>query len=241
MKRTIAVLSILFFLVIAAWAQEPAQAQPPGKSGIPVVQFIFDWRVQNPPRYSVAIDNTGRATYRSEPSADPNGGSAPDPYQVEWTVSEATRTKVFDAARQLDYFQGKFEAKAKVAQTGMKTLTYKDSSRDNSTSYNYSENPLVRDLTRIFQAIAATAEMGRKLTHDVRYNKLGVDSDLKALEEEQKSGGAIEVLSIAPVLQQIAKDGAMFRMSQQRAKSILKAAGIPEAASSSEVSPAAQL
>lgn len=232
MKRTIALLSAILFLSLASVAaQEPAQAQPPGKPGTPVVQFLFDWRVQNPPRYSIAIDSAGRATYHSEPTADPNGGTAPDPYQVEWTVSETTRTKVFDAAQQLNFFQGKFEAKAKVAQTGIKTLTYKDSSRDNSTTYNYSENPLVRDLTHIFQSIAATAEMGRKLTHDLRYNKLGVDSDLKALEEEQKDGGAIELLAIAPVLQQIANDSAMFRMSQQRAKVILKTAGIPEKAS----------
>jgi hypothetical protein len=231
MKRTFALLSVLLFLALATFAQEPAQAQPPERPGTPVVQFLFDWRVQNPPRYSIAIDSAGRATYRSEPTGDPNGGSAPDPYQVEWTVSEATRTKVFDAARQLNYFQGNFEAKAKVAQTGIKTLTYKDSSRDHSTSYNYSENPLIRDLTHVFQSIAATAEMGRKLAYDVRYNKLGVDSDLKALQEEQRSGGAIEFLSIAPILQQVANDSAMFRMSQQRAHAILKAAGIPESSS----------
>jgi hypothetical protein len=231
MKRTIVLLSTLLWFGLAALAQEPAQAQPPGRPGTPVVQFLFDWRVQNPPRYSIAIDSAGRATYHSEPNGDPNGGSAPDPYQVEWTVTEATRTKVFDAARQLNYFQGKFETKAKVAQTGIKTLTYKDSSRDNSTSYNYSENPLVRDLTQIFQAIATTAEMGRKLSYDVRYNKLGVDSDLKALQEEQRGGDAIEFLSIAPILQRIANDNAMFRMSQQRARAILKAAGIAGTAS----------
>lgn len=231
MKRTIALLAVFLFVALAAFAQGASQAPPPERPGTPVVRFLFDWPVQNPPRYSIAIDSAGRATYRSEPSADPNGGSAPDPYRVEWTVSEATRTKVFDAARQLNYFQGKFETRSKVAQTGTKSLTYKDSSRDISTSYNYSENPLIRDLTRIFQSIAATAEMGRKLTYDARYNKLGVEADLKALQEQQKSGDAIELLSIAPVLQQIANDNAMFRMSQQRARVILKAAGVPETAS----------
>ena len=209
-----------------AVAQEPAQAQPPDRPGIPVVQFVFDWRAQNPPRYSVAIASDGRATYRSEPGADPNGGSAPEPYLLEWTATDATRDKVFDSAKKLNYFHGKFESNAKVAQTGVKTLTFKDSSHDNSTSYNYSENPLVRDLTHIFQSISTTAEIGRKLTHDLRFDKLGIDADLKVLQEQQHQNDALEIVSIAPVLQRIAGDSSMLRMSQQRAREILRAAGL---------------
>ena len=228
MKRTILLLSVILLGVGALSAQEPAQADPPNKPGIPTVQFVFDWRAQNPPRYSIAIDASGRATYRSEPSADPNGGVAPEPYFVEWTTSQSTREKVFDAARKLNYFQGKLESNAKVAQTGIKTLSYKDPSHQGSATYNYSENPSVRELTHIFQSIATTTELGRKLTHDLRYDKLGIDADLKALREQQKQGDAIEIVSILPVLQQIANDTAMLRMAQQRAKDILHSAGLSE-------------
>ena len=212
------------------WAQEPAQAEPPKaessiSSATPVVRFVFDWKPQNPPRYSVAVDSTGRATYHSEPSPDLNGGSAPEPYQVEWTVSEETRTKIFDDARKLNYFEGNFEAKAKVAQTGVKTLTYRDPTHDHSTTYNYSENPSIREVTQIFQSMATAAEAGRKLTHDLRYDKLGIDRDLKSLQESQKGGFAMELGSVVPILQQIAEDPAVMRMSQQRARQILAAGG----------------
>ncbi len=226
MKRTILPLLIVLFLSFALGAQEPVQAS--AKPGSPVVGFLFDWSVQNPPRYAITVDSTGRAVYRCEPSVDTNGGSAPDPYSVEWSVSDATRSKLFESAEKLDYFKGgAYDTKAKIAKTGVKTLTYKDGNRDFSASYNYSENPLVRDLTRIFQSIATTAEMGRKLEHDLRYDKLGIDADLKSLQEQQKMGDAIEFGSIAPVLQQIANNPNMMRMSQQRAREMLHAAGLP--------------
>jgi hypothetical protein len=230
MTRTLALITAVLLFSVGAWAQEPAQAEPPKtespiSSATPVVRFVFDWRAQDPPRYSVAVDATGRATYRSEPSANPNGGVAPEPYQVEWTATEATRTKIFDDARRLNYFDGNFASKAKVAQTGVKTLSYKDPSRDHSTSYNYSENPSIRELTQTFQGMATTAEAGRRLTHDLRYDKLGIDRDLKTLQESQKNGFAVEFGSVLPILQQIADDPAVMRMSQQRARQILAAAG----------------
>ena len=200
------------------------------------MRFELSWKVQNPPHYSVTLDSAGHATYRSEPAVGTDGGTAPEPYVVEWTATETTRTKVFESAQKLNYLQGSFESHAKVAQTGEKTLSYKDGSHDNSARYNYSENPQIKELTQLFQAIATTTEMARKLTHDARFDKLGVDADLKALQDEQREGNAIEIVAAQDILQKIAEDPNMMRMSQQRAKAILHAAGVSlsEAASRAE-------
>ena len=223
MKRILSVLFAIFLFAAATPAQEPVQQAKPATA---VVRFGFDWPAQNPPRYSITVDANGHATYRSEPAADANGGSAPEPYTVEWNATDDTRRKIFEDVEKANYLHGNFEAKAKVAMTGMKTLAYKDASHDASATFNYSENPEVRDLTHIFQSIAFTAEVGRKLEHDIRFDKLGVDSDLKGLQEQQKQGNAMEFGSIAPLLQKIASDYAMMRMSQQRAKEMLRSAGL---------------
>jgi hypothetical protein len=114
--------------------------------------------------------------------------------------------------------------------TGKKTLSYRDASHDNSITFNYSDNATVRDLTHLFQAIEATTESGRKLVYDLRYDKLGVDADLKGLQEQQRQGDAEEFGAIEPILQKIANDDDMLRMSQQRAKEILRTAGLNPAA-----------
>lgn len=226
MKKIVALLSIFVCSALSSYAQETAQATTPGKPGIPVVQFTCDWRAQNPPLYSIAIDSAGRATYHSQPTADPNGGSAPPPYSVEWTAGNETRAKIFEAIEKLDYLQGNFETHARVAQTGIKTITYKDLSHNTSITYNYSDNPSLQNLTRMFLSIQSTAEAGRQLAHDLRYDKLAIDADLKSLQEQQRSGNAIEFGSVEPILQRIANDPAMMRMSQQRARAMLQAAGL---------------
>ena len=226
MKPSLALISRLF--LFALFATFAAAQNPPNlaDAATPRVSFSLDWPAQNPPRYSITLDSNGHLTYRSEPTADPNGGTAPTPFVVQWTATDNTRNKVFDSVRKLNYFQGNFESKAKVAHTGQKTLAYQDASHHTSTRFNYSDNPLVRDLAQTFQSIATTAEMGRKLTYDARFDKLGIDADLKALQEQQHEGNAIEFGSIQPVLQHIAEDPAFMRMSQQRAKDILRAAGL---------------
>jgi uncharacterized protein (UPF0147 family) len=59
---------------------------------------------------------------------------------------------------------------------------------------------------------------------------------LKSLQDEQREGNAIEFAAVQEILQKIADDPNMMRMSQQRAKAILRAAGLspPPAATSAE-------
>jgi hypothetical protein len=151
MKRTIVLLSALFVSALAASAQDAVPVQPSAMAGTQVVRFAFEWRVQNPPHYTIVVDSDGHATYTSEPTAGPNGGSAPDSYVAEWTASDATRTRIFDDVRKLNYLQGHYETNAKVAQTGTKTLSYKDATRNTSTSYNYSEGWAQAGVRRAFQ------------------------------------------------------------------------------------------
>jgi hypothetical protein len=233
MKRYFWLCFAILFCAFAGFAQDTVSAAPARAA---TVRFELTWKEQNPPHYAITIDSAGRATYSSEPTVGEDGGTAPEPYAVEWTATEATRSKVFESVQKLNYLQGQFESRAKVAHTGSKTLSYKDASHDTSTRYNYSENPQVKELTQIFQSIATTAEMARKLIHDARFDKLGVDADLKALQEEQSEGNAVEIIAAQAILQKIAEDPNMMRMSQQRAKAILRAAGVgrSEATSSAE-------
>ena len=128
--------------------------------------------------------------------------------------------------QKLNYLQGHFESRQR---------SHKPAARHSATRTRRTTLPpattirrtlRVEELTQIFQSIATTAEMARKLIHDARFNKLGVDADLKALQEEQREGNAVEIIAAQAILQKIAEDPNMMRMSQQRAKAILRAAGV---------------
>lgn len=216
---------IAFFLaglLVSAQAQNPLE---PGHKNAPVAEVTFElnWRQANPQYYSISVESTGDASYQSQPQTK-EGDTPGDPYMLKFIASEPTRTKIFDLAEALGYFKGKFETKYKVAQTGTKTLTYRDGQKEFKTQLNYSDNPQMRELIDIFQKMSTTFEMSRKLDYDIRFDKLGLDRDLKSMEEISKGNGLIELQVISPTLQRIASDNSVINISRQRARRLLDSA-----------------
>lgn len=216
--------AIVFMAVSAASAALHAQApRPEANSPQPTVTFTLDWPSVEPHRYVIAVDSEGNAVYRSWTAES----SAEDPYVQKFAVSAAARDRIFTLARQLNYFNGDFEYhKHRVAFTGDKTLAYADSERQYVTRYNWSENGSVMELTTLFQGMSATIESGRHLEHLYRFDRLGLDEELKNLESLAADHQAAELQIIAPVLEQLASDPAVMNMAHQRARHILQMAGI---------------
>jgi len=207
----------------------PHQSQPPA---VPTVTFTFDWPSIEPHRYIISVDSSGHAVYQSW-TADAAAGqsSAGDPYMLKFTASAAARDRIFALARQLKYFNGDFEyRKHRVAATGDKTLAYADPDKQYETRYNWSENAGIGELTALFQGMSTTIESGRRLERLHRFERLGLDEELKNLEHLAGEHTATELQLIAPILQQLAEDPAVLNIARQRARHILQIAGGPPAA-----------
>jgi hypothetical protein len=196
------------------------------------VTFTFNWPSVEPHRYIISVDAGGDATYQSW-TADSAAGqsSADEPYMLKFTVSTATRDRIFVLARQLKYFNGDFDYhKHRVAFTGDKTLAYADPDKNYLTRYNWSENSGVGELTALFQGISTTIEAGRHLKRLHRFDRLGLEEELKSLEQLAVEHRATEVQAIAPILEQLAEDPAVLNIARQRARHLLQIAGPPPAA-----------
>lgn len=204
---------------------EPNQPQHPS---IPTVIFTFNWPSVQPHRYVISVDSSGNAAYQSwmaEPTAEQS--IAGEPYMLKFTVSATARDRNFAVARQLNYFNGDFEYhKRRIAATGAKTLAYADPDKHYETTYNWSENPGIEELTVLFQGISTTIESGRRLEGLRRFDPLGLDQELKSLERLVLDHRAKELQSIAPILQQLADDPGVMNIARQRARQILQVAGV---------------
>lgn len=186
----------------------------------PIVSFSLELTGAVPPYYSISVAGTGKAAYRSSPVP---GDLAGDPYLTKFVVSEAARTRIFQLAKKLHYFKGDFEYhKGRLANTGIKTLYYTDQKTNNSTTYNYSSNQDIQELTRLFQGISTTMEFGRRLTYYYNHQKLGLDDELKRMDEMAQEGGLEELQAVAPILQQIAADPQVMHIDQQHAQHLLQ-------------------
>lgn len=220
MHKRLIILSI-WLLCACAWAQNSQPHLEPGQQAEktpPIITFTCNFPNFKPPFYNVAVESTGRAEYKSTP--EPN--NVGDPYILKFLVSEATRKRLFQLAEELNHFQGSFDyTKNKIAYTGTKTLGWKNGEEEHQTSYNWSENPTVQEITTIFQSIEETVELGRQLEDKYRYDKLGVDAVLKAMEEEAKTNRMSELQAIQPILTKVAKDSSLMNISRRRAEFLL--------------------
>ena len=216
------------------------------------VIFKFSWKYGKPSDYIVTVHRTGQVDYVSddhslsptqernqpvesnvEQSIQANDAASQDRFTKQFQATKTVQAKVFALAEQLKFFEGQFDFTAHpIAQTGSKTLSYEEASRHTSTTYNYSENPSIQQLTEIFQGISLTIESGRKLEFDRRFDKLSLHQDLKAMDDLSKDGHLYEVQAIAPLLQRIAADRTVLHIAQQTAQHILARAGLAVAPNS---------
>ena len=217
MTRALQLFCLLFLLSVFAYAQAPEPA---------TITLTFDFPGSQPEHFSMRVQTDGKASYESRSKLSPDSEDT-DSFNYEFAVSPATLQKIFDLAAKADYFRKDLDShRKKMAFTGKKTLAYKDGQRSGESTFNYSANPSVQELTNLLQSVSGTLEIGHRLEYDRRYQKLALDQDLKGLEEQARSSFVIELQAIAPILQQIIGDASVINVSRGRAQRILERAGV---------------
>jgi len=218
MKRT----GLIFFSLTLPAALFLGQQKTPLHPTLPTITFARVWEAYTPQDINFTVQSTGSAKYLSRnPFTPPDPGSDPD-YTLDFTISTRNQEKLFRDAREANYFNGDFSFKKHpVASTGKKTLTYGDPDRYFETSYDYSENRAIEEITNILTGISNTIEHGRKLQFLHRFDKLGLEDELKGMEAAMESHNLAELQIIQPTLESIAGDSKVLNIARQRAKRLL--------------------
>ena len=185
------------------------------------VSFSLDFPGANPGHYDITVGEDGHGSYSSNGQLNKDAEPA-DRAPLPFTLSDKIREQIFDLARRAHYFTGKVDSgNKKLANTGVKVLTYKSENQNSQATYNYSPAAPVQQLTAIFQGLSTTLEFGRRLSYFWKYQKLALDEDLKRMEEMQKEGNLGDIQAIAPVLNGIAEDPSVINVSRARALRLL--------------------
>jgi hypothetical protein len=208
----------------AAASSSPA---PSADSGKATVTFQFDHAGLPVPRYVLTVHEDGSGTYHAEESERRSADSAVQQVSMKQVdravvISPETTAKIFETARALNHFNVFCGTKAKnIADTGKKILTYTGGDGTGTCTYNYSDDKNIEMLTSIFYGIAYTMDVGRKLDFERRFDRLGLDAELLALENAVKSKDALELGNIAPTLKTIATDAEVMQRARVRAGKLL--------------------
>lgn len=190
-------------------------------ASIPTVTFTLDFPQSTPEHYSIVVDANGHARY--ECTGKLAKDSEEQTYQARFEVSAPNRERIFDWAKQVQYFAGKIDSgNGKLAFTGTKLLSYQDGQRSYTARYNYSNLEPVRQLTALFQGMAETLEYGQRLSYYHRYQKLALDEELKRMEAQAKNNELNEIQGVAPVLREIVEDSSVINVVRARAQKLMQ-------------------
>lgn len=193
-----------------------------------MVEFQFERAGVSVPRFTLRVHEDGTGSYQAEETEGASDGgevryAAAKHIDRPISLTAATTAKIFKTARQLRRFDINCASRAKnVANTGTKTLSYTGSDGTGSCTFNYSDNKDVETLTATFLAIAQTLDEGRRLEHVHRYDRLGLDAETISFEQEAAAGRAIELETIAPVLNSIAEDMTVMERVRLRVAKLLE-------------------
>ena len=226
MPRPFQLACLLVFFSIFSHSQEAP----------PVLTFTVDFPTSQPEHYSLHISSDGLAHYQSSGRLSADSGETDslgndsegkdshenDSFDLDFTIAADTRQKMFNLAAKAGYFQKDVDSHHKgLAFTGKKTLSYKDARRSGASTYNYSANPAVQELTNLLQSLAGTLEFGHRLQYDHHYQKLALDEELKRMEEMARANQLIEIAAIHPILDQIITDQSVINVTRARAQRLL--------------------
>ncbi len=235
-------LSQLAAVLFACGLLTSAHAQPPdldpgvhGTQPIPTVTFEWASSGVAPAYYAITVDSMGDAGYQSD-EMEPNGMIETQPgmpYLVEFTISASTTARIFALAQRADYFNANFEdASRRQRIRATKTLTYGEGPRiwfghltrgvHYVTTYDYTHNIAVQQLTTTFEELSTTVQLGRRLDDYLRRsNSAGLSVTLRRADALGRQRRLPELQIIAKSLQRTSEDSALPPATRQHAVDLL--------------------
>ena len=193
-------------------------AQDLPQSGPATITFHFVWPARDASDYAFVIDTDG-STRLTGIVVD---GKKPERITLATKISPTTAARMFAAAESLSRFNSRCASKAKVADTGTKTLSYQGPLGTGTCTYNYTESKAVQGLTDTFLGMALTLSEGRRLEFDHRFDRLSLDVEMNALSDAARDGRAVEFGMIAGTLRSIADDPDVLERVRAKATTLLK-------------------
>jgi len=189
-----------------------AQAAP----AVPRLTFTKILKGSFPEYMALSIDANGKGTYDSRKLDDP-----PDPHPLQ--ISAGTTAKIFSLVESLNYFHSlQLESRHKVANMGLKTLTYEAGKEMGRVQYNYTENRTAQQLTEMLEKIGNVEDRITQLEYSMKYDHLSLPQTLREIQEGLDDRNFVEAALMIPTLEKISTNPHFLHLAQSRAQEILQ-------------------
>lgn len=161
-----------------------------------------------PAYVSITIDRQGAGEYREAPD---------DESPLKFTVKDPDISQIFDLTDKLDRFKHPLESPLKVAFMGTKTFRFEGAGEKAEVKFNFSEDPIARDLADCFEKISESEQHRISLERAAKYDKLGVMKALLQFESSWDRKRIVAAEQFLPILDRIAKNESYLHEARLRA------------------------
>jgi len=169
------------------------------------------------PEYiALVVNSDGAGSYEGRRLSDPARPRA-------LKLSQATTQKIFALASGLnDFRHADLDSRKKVANLGLKTLTYESAGEKNAVQFNFTQQKQARDLVDVFEKVAGAEEAVDTLEYAIKYDPLSLPQELLNIQIALNHDDLAEPELMVPSLEQISSNPRFMHLAQVRAQDILK-------------------
>lgn len=186
-------------------------ALSPAVAGDARIFFSKSFPGSSPAYFAVTLGPDGQCTYKE---------SVDDDNPVRFQMAPEETAAIFALANKLDRFSHPLEARAKVANTGVKTFRYEDGTIKNEVRFNFSQDPNARELWDWFEKVSESEQLYAELDRAIHYDRLGVNDALLHLQNTWDRKRLTAARQFLPLLDRVVKNEAFLHMARERAATL---------------------
>lgn len=203
-------------LLVAGSVFSTRELAAPGMQGSAKLTYTKTLKGSVPEFLQVTVDSNGEGAYEGRKVDEP---SNPHPLKL----SSATSRRLFDLAAELNNFQSMdLESHKRVANLGLKTLTYQQDAQMNRVEFNYTQNRIAQELVALFEGIVGVEEHIANLEYDIKYDHLSLPKELRLIQIDLANKALVDPELMVPTLEAIANNSRFLHLAQTEAQDILQ-------------------
>jgi hypothetical protein len=196
------------------------------QSGAPnaVVAVDFSNPGLSPAHWTLTLHRDGSGHFRSERGDPPaNSQQAIDTPNVDRDIQVSTdfAGRIFQAAKEHNWFNEQCESHLKVAFQGWKKFSYSGPGGHGTCTFNYSKDKEIQELGDSLNGVAETLIEGARLETLLQHDRLGLDKEMESMIGAVKDGRMRQICSIREILEKLAGDSEVLERVRKRARFLL--------------------
>jgi len=206
----------VLLLIAPGWLSSPSLYLAQETSGAPKLSYSKTLKGSVPEYMLITVDSKGSSTYDGRKLDEP---PSPRPLQL----SPATTSRLFALAAQLNNFRSlELESHKKVANLGLKTLSYEGNGQASRVEFNFTQNRVAQELVDLLEKIASVEERVATLEYAIKYDHLSLPKELLQIQIDLDNKALADPELMVPTLEKIVRNSRFLHLAQSRAQTILQ-------------------